>query len=160
MKKTILVVEAEPALCRKLRSKLSAQNYRVVCAGDTQGALNGFDLKRIELLLLDLDVPTPDGWSALPLFARVNPRLRVIGLTERSDLEDSAHAAGLSAVAEKPIDFGSLLRLLEEMLGTTRAVAGVRYVPAATVGLREKALDPAREPSVCPAAFSGWGIND
>lgn len=160
MKKTILVADAEPGIYGKLRMKLLAQRYEVLCAGNAQEALDRFDLRLIDLMLMDLDLPMPDGWSALPGLTWVNPGLLVIGLTERSDMSKIAIGARLSAVAEKPIDFRNLLRTIEEMLSRPPGVAGFRYVPPRTVSFRAKVFSGGADPGLSPAAYRGWGINE
>src|SRR5437899_9751194 len=103
MKRKVLIAADETRIARELRTKLLGQSYQLLWANDLQEALDRFDISRIDLLLIDLDVPMRDGWGALPRVTQLNPALRVIGLTERSDVNKLALQARLSAVAEKPL---------------------------------------------------------
>jgi len=71
--------------------------------------------------------------------AEINPSLQVLGLTERTELQAASLGTELSAVVEKPIDEGALLRVMEELLTQSpRDHAGSRLVPRRTVNLQER----------------------
>src|SRR6266478_5933279 len=132
MNKAVLIAHDEPRIARELRTKLLAQNYEVLCATNLEEALARFDLRLIDLLLLDLDVPTQDSWSALARISELTPAPRLIGLTERSDMAEMAIRARLGAVAEKPLHVRSLLRAIDEMLTQMPSRTGFHYIPRAT----------------------------
>ena len=64
-KKTVLVVEDEPALRKALTEKLSAAGYRVLAAKDGQEGLTMAVNKKPKVVLLDLMLPKMDGMSVL-----------------------------------------------------------------------------------------------
>ncbi|MHB8522870.1 MAG: response regulator [Limisphaerales bacterium] len=161
MKKKVLVADGEPPVCQELSRKLLAQDYEVLLAAGGQDALRRFDMRQVDLLLIDLDVPEPEGWGVLPQIAELNPCLLVMGLTERSDLRALAVSSGLSAVAEKPIDVRALLAVVQELFTQVPAgPGGFRYVPGRALAFREKLSHRISKWSLCPAAYSGWGINE
>jgi two-component system cell cycle response regulator CpdR len=160
MKKTILIADAEPRLTRGLKRKLLDQNYEVLGARNLQDALERFDPRAIDLLLLDLDVPTRDGWSLLARIAELKPAPRVIALTERSDLAEVAARSCFSAVAEKPLHFKSLLRAIDEMVSQATSGRGFQYIPPAPAIFRQKVFAKAADPTCRPAVSSRWGINE
>ena len=85
----------------------------------------------------------------------------MVGLTERRDLRAAAFGTGLSAVAEKPIDEDGLFLVMEELLmRVPRERGAFRLVPRKTVNLQDVARRRPAEPNICPAAYSGWGINE
>src|ERR1051326_3636160 len=138
MKRTVLIADAEPRIDRQLRTGLLAQGYDVLCASTLEEAQDRFDLRAIDLLLLDLDVPSAAAWSRFPGISQLNPDLRIIGLTERSDMADMALRSFLTGVAEKPIDFTLLLKSIEEMLGQTSGSKGFRYIGPKPNNFRQK----------------------
>lgn len=157
MKKTVLLADAESQIDRELRAKLLAQGYQVLCTGSLKQALAGFDMRLIDVVLLDLDAPAQDGWSAL---ARLTPAPRLIALTERSEIAEMAARARLSAVAEKPIQVTNLLGIIEEMLTQTPDTTRFHYVRRATATFRQEVHHRAAARALRPAANSGWGINE
>jgi DNA-binding response OmpR family regulator len=64
-RKTILVVEDEADIRHFISRVLELEGYQVLLAGD---GITGLDLLRantVSLVLLDLRLPGPDGWSVL-----------------------------------------------------------------------------------------------
>ncbi len=63
--KTVLVIEDEADIQRFISRVLELEGYQVLLAGD---GITGLDLLRanpVSLVLLDLRLPGPDGWSVL-----------------------------------------------------------------------------------------------
>lgn len=159
MKRRLLIAACEPRLVGQLSNKLPAQRYELLWSNNSHEVLERFDLRQVHLVLVDLDVPMPEGWSELAGLIRRNPVLRIIGLTERSDLLEFAAGARLSALAERPIDFKALLQTIEDLVTQPPGVIGLRYVPPA-VAPSHKVPYWAANRSSFPAAYSGWGINE
>ena len=160
MNSTVVIADVESRIHRELKPKLLARGYELLCASSAQEALARFDLRRVDFLLIDLDVPSPDGWSCLAQAIQMNPALRVIGLTERSDVGTLNIPAHCQGIAEKPIDTSNLFRVMEEMLAHDPEWFAFRFVPAKTAKLRDSANLLSIDPGVCPAAYSRWGINE
>jgi DNA-binding NtrC family response regulator len=161
MKKRVLLIDSEPMVRERLCKKLERQNYDVRWAAHAQDALNNVDLCRTDLLLIDLDVPPAESLGILSRIAGVNPVLPVVGLTERTDLPAAALGSGVSALVEKPIDAGGLFRLMEDLLThEPKATPELRRVRCGSVSPQGNRGRRPTEPHVCPAPYSGWGIND
>ena len=64
MKKRILVVDDDPQIRESLRKVLRAEGYEVVLAADGQQGIERFDTERMDLLLLDLNMPVKKPFSA------------------------------------------------------------------------------------------------
>jgi DNA-binding response OmpR family regulator len=161
MQKRVLLIDGEPLIRKKLCKKLERQDYDVRWASDVQDALQNADIQHTDMLLIDLDVPTMESLEILTRIAEINPSLQVLGLTERTELQAAALGTELSAVVEKPIDEGALLRVMEELLTQSpRDHGGSRLVPRRTVNLQERLPRQPARLNICPAAYSGWGINE
>lgn len=116
----ILVVEDEPRISSFLEKGLRASGFTPTVVADGEEALalsrsGGFDL-----LLLDLGLPSRDGMSVLEELRRSDPRLPVIILTARGDVEDTV--VGLEGGADdyvtKPFRFEELLARIRARLRT------------------------------------------
>ena len=161
MSTRVLLIDSEPLVCERLRRKLERQGYDVRWARDGQDSVHNADFRQIDLLLIDLDAPPTESLEILSRMAEVNPFLGVVGLTERTDLRAAAFGAGLSAVAEKPIDEDGLLLVMEELLmRVPRERGAFRLVPRRVTKLQDNLRGRPAEPDICPAAYSGWGINE
>jgi len=161
MSTRVLLIDSEPLVCERLRRKLKRQDYYVRWARDGRGSVHKADLPQIDLLLIDLDAPPAESLEILSRIAELNPILRAVGLTERTDLPAAAFCTGLSALVEKPIDEGGLLLVMEELLMRAPNERGsVRLVPRKTVNLQQVVRCQPAERNIYPAAYSGWGINE
>jgi DNA-binding response OmpR family regulator len=61
MKKRIMVLDDDEQIRRSLFKLLQTEGYEAVLAADGSEALNELERKRIDLLLLDLNLPTKSG---------------------------------------------------------------------------------------------------
>ncbi len=160
MKKRILVVDLEPRCYSQIRRKLLATGYDVFHASNLEDALEHFDLKMADLLLVDLDLPAHEVRANLFRVSQMNPSLRVIGVTERSEGSEAAVHARLNGVVERPIALGNLLAFIQELLRERSPRTEFRYLAPKMPGPRDGAHHRTQVFSGCPAAYSGWGINE
>lgn len=132
----VLVVEDDPAIRRGLVDALRFAGYEPTEAHD---GLAGAALARagdVDLVLLDVLMPTLDGWGALAEIRRAAPSLPVIMLTAKG--EEADRVRGLKAGADdyivKPFGLPELLARVEAVLrrtperpsGVTRALVAGR----------------------------------
>lgn len=160
MKKSVIISGTESRVAAELGAKLQGHNFEVFRANTVEEALRQLESRPTELFLVDLDEPVPNGWAAVPRITQLYPALRVMGLTERSDMAEFASRARLRGIAEKPLDYQKLLPVIETMAGRRRGWPGFWYVPARSARPAEKISVYALEHKPCPAAYSGWGINE
>jgi DNA-binding response OmpR family regulator len=135
---TILIVDADSGHYLELQKRLLAGNHNVLCFHDIDGALDRLDLRAVDLLLLDLDIPSRQLKTALSRVAELNAGLRVFGLTARPEGSEIAVQAHLSGVAEKPIAIGELLTAIHALLNETSGLAEFRYVAPRLPGFRHR----------------------
>jgi len=115
MKKKVLVVDDDLQIRDSLRKVLQAEDYEVVLAADGQEAIDKCNSERIDLLLLDLNLPASSGWDTFETITSLNPLLPIIIITGRPNQHEVATWAGVGAVMEKPLDVPKLLRIIAEL---------------------------------------------
>ena len=116
MTKRILLVDDERCIRESLSRILGAENHEVVLAENGQEAIEKHGAKRIDLLILDLNMPVKNGWDTLEWLAEVNPLLPVMIITGRPNQRALAETAGADALMEKPLDVPFLLQTIRELM--------------------------------------------
>jgi DNA-binding response OmpR family regulator len=113
---SVLVVDDEPQVAWVLTWSLEAEGYRTLTARDGLAALRAIREHRPRLMLLDIMMPTMDGWSVLEEMRRLpdEERPRVVVVSALASLRDRARAAelGADAFVPKPFDVDQLLEVL------------------------------------------------
>lgn len=155
MTKTILVVDDEERLCNLVKAYLSQEGFRVVTAGDGQEALFVTRYEKPDLILLDLMMPTMDGYE----FMRAHGKERdtpIIILTAKMEENDKVLGLELGAddYVTKPFSMRELTARVRSVLrragqGEPRAtvlrvgdIAVDRYDRIVTVAGRRVDLTP------------------
>jgi DNA-binding response OmpR family regulator len=120
---------------------------------------------RIDLLLLDLNLPGGNGWATLDWLAKVNPLLPVIIITGRANQRALAERSGADALMEKPLDVPLLLRTIRELLDepmesraqrASQRTSSFRFVPCNEQLLREMLAERFTVPY--PAPECAWHV--
>ncbi|QJI29322.1 heavy metal response regulator transcription factor [Pseudomonas sp. ADAK18] len=113
----ILVVEDEPKTADYLHQGLTESGYVVDCATNGVDALHLTDQQPYELVLLDVNLPTKDGWQVLEEL-RQNTTTRVMMLTARGRLADKIKGLDMGAddYLVKPFEFPELLARVRTLL--------------------------------------------
>jgi len=119
-----------------------------------------FDIRTADLLLLDLDVPGDRIRSGLSRLAHLNPSVRIIGVTERSEGSEIAVRERLDGVAEKPFALRNLITFVHELLRNPSPWKEFRYLAPSMPGLHVRASHRPHRELDYQAAYSGWGINE
>ncbi len=114
----VLVAEDDASVRESLRKMLHDQGYGVVSAANGAEAVELFcrEQARIDLLLVDLNMPFKNGWATLDRLTEINRALPVLVVTGQPNQFEMAEAAGVSALVEKPIDVPALLEVIHELL--------------------------------------------
>ena len=112
----ILVVDDDAAVREMLTRVLVDEGYLVWAAADGTAALEIAAAAKVDLVLLDLNLPGKSGWDTFEKLTAENPRLAVIIITARSNQLFTALGAGVGALLEKPLDFPKLLQTISRLL--------------------------------------------
>jgi two-component system, OmpR family, response regulator RegX3 len=135
---TLLLVDDDSSVRDSLAKVLRAKGYRVLLAANGQQALDRFARGGIDLLILDLGLPRKSGWDVFERITTKNPFVPVIIITGQARQLDTAVAAGVGALMEKPLDVEQLLETIRRLLAEPketrlRRLSGYRkdvhYVP-------------------------------
>jgi CheY-like chemotaxis protein len=109
----VLVVDDDPMVCRAISRMLARGGYSVAIAHDLAPALAAADAHRPEILVCDLNMPTPGPEVVREIKGRFAGVFAV--LVSGDDLEavrDQWSAAGVDAVLSKPLVSTELWRVL------------------------------------------------
>jgi DNA-binding response OmpR family regulator len=117
--KRILLVDDDPGVREMLGRVLEAEHYEVIRAKNGNEAGAKFVNGEPDLVLLDLNMPERDGWSAFRFMEVVRPLLPVIIITARSNQYAQAEELGVDALMEKPLNLAVLLEAIKKLLAET-----------------------------------------
>ena len=117
---TILYVEDNPENRVLIQRVLMVEGYTVLCAENAKEALNSAQEQKLDLILMDINLPDVDGYaltSQLRQMPNVNgiPILALTANVMKGDRERSLEA-GCDGYIQKPIDVDELPRLIEYYL--------------------------------------------
>jgi DNA-binding NtrC family response regulator len=160
MKKSVLIADRQPRCYLQIRRRLMANHYNVFHASSIQDAMEHLDLRAAVLLLVDLDVPEETIADDLSHLAQFNPRVRIIGVTERSEGSELALREHLDGVAEKPFALGNLITFIHGLLSNPSPWREFRYLAPRMPGLCVNTTHRSQRVLDLPPAYSGWGINE
>jgi DNA-binding response OmpR family regulator len=90
----ILLVEDDEALRFIVKDNLEQHNYEVEVAENGEIALDAFNRKKFDLILLDVMLPKIDGFQVAKTIRKSDEHIPIIFLTARSMTED--RIAGLT----------------------------------------------------------------
>src|SRR5580658_3185136 len=115
-KATILLADDDPAIRQILYRLLADEGYHVITAANGEEAIELVLMTEIDLLLLDLNMPVKDGWTAFEQISTNYPSLPIILITARPNQLFPALASGAGALLEKPLDFVKLFHTIQNLL--------------------------------------------
>lgn len=80
-KKQILLIDDKALLRDALKEYLSAEEYKILEAEDGEIAIKLFKEEKVDLVILDHNLPGMDGLQTLTQLKKANETIPVIGLT-------------------------------------------------------------------------------
>ena len=113
----ILIVDDEPELVAVIRSVLADQGYTVDIALDGEQALDRIYVESYDLVLLDVMLPTKDGFTVLREMRREGKTVPTLMLTARGAVDDRIRGLDLGAD-----DYLAKPFAMEELLARIRAL--------------------------------------
>lgn len=152
MKKQILVVDDDPQIRESLRKVLRAEGYEVALAANGQEGIGRFNAERIDLLVLDLNLPGNSGWDIFGTLTSLDPFLPIIIITGRQNQQELA--AGVGALMQKPLNVPRLLQTITELLAESaetrlKRLVGlhsyVRHMPPTQARVAQREITQAKE---------------
>jgi CheY-like chemotaxis protein len=118
----ILLVEDHEEIWDFLSRRLKRRGYDVLLAHDGQSAVDRTRSDRPDVVLLDMNLPVLDGWTAARQLKddAATARIPIIALTAHAMSGDREKAleAGCDDYHPKPVDFSKLLQQIDGALGT------------------------------------------
>ena len=119
---TILIVDDDVELQRMLRLAFEAKGYRVEKALDGLAAVDFLKVRRVDLTVLDLFLPTMDGWAVLEqmkCFPRRPPVVVMSGASE-VNVTPRIFREGVEAFIAKPFQLGTLINTCAELIARAK----------------------------------------
>jgi DNA-binding response OmpR family regulator len=121
---SILAVDDDPSILDLMTDILSGEGYRVLSATNGAEALRVLDVDRPCVVLLDMRMPTLDGWGFAAAMQDRGMRLPVVVVTAAESARVWAQEIGADAYLSKPFQLQDLLRVVERFCGPPRSVRG------------------------------------
>ncbi|MEE8366148.1 MAG: sigma-54 dependent transcriptional regulator [Gammaproteobacteria bacterium] len=115
---TLLIVDDDVAICRTLQLHYSSQSHTVIIAHSVNDGLLAAASNDIDLILLDLKMPSKSGLEGLTDFHEVVPEVPIIMITAYHDMESTIKAMknGADDYIHKPVDINELDQAVERAL--------------------------------------------
>ena len=123
----ILLVEDHEEIWDFLSRRLKRRGHDVTVATDGQQGVDTAIAQEFDVVLLDMNLPVMDGWTAAGVM-KANEKTRpvpIIALTAHamSGDREKAIAAGCDDYHPKPVDFSRLLSQIEDLLARPKQPA-------------------------------------
>ena len=117
----ILLVEDHEEIWDFLSRRLKRRGYDVILATDGQQGVDKTRSEHPDVVLLDMNLPIMDGWTAASVIKAdaATAKVPIIALTAHamSGDREKAIAAGCNDYHPKPVDFSRLLAQIEALAG-------------------------------------------
>jgi CheY-like chemotaxis protein len=115
----ILVVDDEPSILKVTKATLETYNYRVLTAsnGIEAIAIYAQNQNAIELVVMDIMMPSMDGKTAIRILKTINSEAKIIAVSGLvSDQEIIAVNGSIKAFVAKPYTNDDLLKAIDEVV--------------------------------------------
>lgn len=117
----ILVIDDDQDLVRALGTRLRAEGYGFVAAGDGVMAIAAARREHPDLIILDLGLPGGDGYQVLGRLKTLMPTsstpVIVLSAKDPKVHEERSRAAGADAFLQKPAENAALMAEIRRQLG-------------------------------------------
>ncbi|MEI6632929.1 MAG: response regulator [Chlamydiota bacterium] len=114
MAKKILIVDDEPHIVEMLKSRLEANDYKVLSACNGEEGLKKVQDENPGLIILDVMMPEMDGWTFLKELKREGKHIPVIILTAKEKMQDLFELEGIKDYIVKPFKADELLEKISK----------------------------------------------
>lgn len=130
MSQRILIIDDEEHMRRILCKALEQEGYEADMAGDGPDGLDLLNRREMDLVLLDMKLPTMDGMEVLKSIKELYPALPVIVITAYGSIEMAVAAikAGAADYITKPFDMDELILQVKKALEVHRLMNEVEFL--------------------------------
>jgi len=115
-RKWILIVDDDSSVRLMLARVLTGEGYGVLTAASGAHALELTEIARVDLVLLDINMPGANGWETLKEIRAKNASQAVMIITASPNQDAVARRAGVKVVLEKPLHFPTLISRIAHTL--------------------------------------------
>jgi DNA-binding response OmpR family regulator len=118
----ILYVEDEPFLGRIVKESLESRDFEVVMVNDGKLAQGAFEKNKPDICVLDIMLPSKDGYSIAKDIRHVNPGTPIIFVTAKNQTEDvlKGFEVGGNDYLRKPFSMEELIVRVTNLLQLTQ----------------------------------------
>lgn len=118
----ILYVEDEPFLGRIVKESLESRDFEVAMVTDGQQALSVFERDRPDICVLDVMLPSKDGYAIAKEIKQVNPNVPIIFVTAKNQTEDvlKGFEVGGNDYLRKPFSMEELIVRVTNLLNLSQ----------------------------------------
>lgn len=118
----VLYVEDEPSLARIVKESLESRNFEVLMADDGPKALEVMDHSTPDICVLDVMLPTMDGFTLAIKLRKIHSGIPILFLTARTQLEDlvKGFESGGNDYLRKPFSMEELIVRINNLLQLTK----------------------------------------
>ncbi len=117
----ILIVDDEVGICEIIKTTLETYNYRVITAKDGIEAIAVYvqQKKEINIVLIDIMMPSMDGAIAIRTIQHMNPQVKIIAMSGLVSTEALVQESvtNIQGFLPKPFGADDLLNILEAVKG-------------------------------------------
>lgn len=115
----VLVVDDDLQIVRMMKKALETAGFEVLMVTSGKAALDAVRRRRPDLLVLDLNMPEPDGFEVLKIERSQFPYLRILVISGylNGALLEAAKLVGAIDTIQKPFEPGTLVTKVRELLG-------------------------------------------
>jgi DNA-binding response OmpR family regulator len=115
---SIILAEDEPSLGQIIKESLETRNFKVFLATNGEEALELYQKKSVELLVLDVMMPKKDGFTLAKEIRAVNVDIPIIFLTAKSQTNDVVEGFNIGGndYLKKPFSMEELIVRIHNLL--------------------------------------------
>jgi DNA-binding response OmpR family regulator len=121
----ILYVEDEPFLGKIVKESLESRDFEVLMVSDGKLAQNVFEKSKPDICVLDIMLPSKDGYAIAKDIRIVNPHTPIIFVTAKNQTEDvlKGFETGGNDYLRKPFSMEELIVRITNLLQLTQKMA-------------------------------------
>ncbi len=119
MAKKILIIDDDQLNVKLVKARLETNGYEVVTAGDGAEGLQKVVKDKPDLIILDVQMPSMNGYTFMLEFRKLPDftRVPVVVLTAHEEMQPIFSLKGVRGYLVKPIKFELLFEKLNTLLG-------------------------------------------